>query len=280
VLDHRCDLWALATIAYEMLCRELPVEGNDVEEVMKNLCAGRIVPLQKRDPRIPAAVCSFFDRAFADRIDDRFEGAASLAQAFEFAAGGGSGVSMAPSSPSIWDTTGNTATEFSATVSGEALRMYSQRPTRIALAAAGAFAALVVAVVGIRSALHTEPGAPPAPDTVHAAAAPHVDPTPSSDWQPVPLRDSAVPRAVASAAPTAKAAAAQTQTPAQTQASPAPAQTSTPPHNPNERVAPALTAAQPSKPVLDSPAPPRPTRAAQTSPPAPSHATDDRNDVF
>src|SRR5580704_10752353 len=59
-LDHRCDLWALATIAYQMLTGQLPVDGSDTDEIMKNLCAGRIVPLQKRDPRLSAALGGFF----------------------------------------------------------------------------------------------------------------------------------------------------------------------------------------------------------------------------
>src|SRR5580704_16628188 len=88
-MDHRCDLWALATIGYQMLTGHLPVEGADAEEVMKNVCAGRMIPLRQRDPSMPVAVDAFFDRAFADRVDERFEGAASLAQMFELACGGG-----------------------------------------------------------------------------------------------------------------------------------------------------------------------------------------------
>ncbi len=154
-LDHRCDLWALATIAYQMLVGHLPVDGVDAEEVMKNVCAGRIVPLRQRDPRMPVAVDAFFERAFADRVDDRFEGAASLAQMFELACGGdASGAMVPPSVPSLAEHTGNTEIEFSSTLAGDALRAYNRKPAKVALASAMALIALGVTIAGVRAAWH------------------------------------------------------------------------------------------------------------------------------
>ncbi len=86
-LDQRCDLWALATIAYEAACAELPVEGRDGDEVMKNLCAGRIVPIARRLPQLGETLGAFFEKAFADGVDDRFQTAAELAAAFDQAVG-------------------------------------------------------------------------------------------------------------------------------------------------------------------------------------------------
>jgi serine/threonine protein kinase len=146
-LDHRCDLWALATIAYQMVSGHLPVDGADAEEIMKNVCAGRVVPLRQRDPGLPEALGAFFDRAFADRLDDRFEGAALLAQGFELAAGVAS-ARVPPSAPSAPDNTGSTATEFSASVAGEALRVYRRPRARVVLAAAAVVVAAIVALGG------------------------------------------------------------------------------------------------------------------------------------
>jgi serine/threonine protein kinase len=180
-LDHRCDLWALATIAYQMLTGHLPVEGSDAEEVMKNVCAGRIVPLRQRDPRLPVAVDAFFDRAFADRVDERFEGAASLAQMFELACGGGtSGPLIPPSVPSLPEPTGNTATEFSSTLAGDALRTYRRQPGKIALASGTAIIAIGVTIAGIRAAWHNEPSRP-------VAAAPIIQPVQPSAASSLPL---------------------------------------------------------------------------------------------
>jgi serine/threonine-protein kinase len=85
-LDHRCDLWALATVAYEALTGELPVPGANTDEILMNLCAGRLVPVRTLDPGLPDALAHFFDRAFAQRIDERYASASELATAFEHAA--------------------------------------------------------------------------------------------------------------------------------------------------------------------------------------------------
>jgi serine/threonine-protein kinase len=86
-LDHRCDLWALATIAYEALTGELPIEGTDTEQLIQNLCAGRIVPFRARSLELPDALDAFVARAFSEQIAERFQTAADFVQAFEAAAG-------------------------------------------------------------------------------------------------------------------------------------------------------------------------------------------------
>ena len=76
-LDHRCDLWALATIAYEGLSGELPLDGEDSDELLKNLCAGRTTPLLERSPEMPPA-----DQFWGDRmgtVKDSFGNSWSLA---------------------------------------------------------------------------------------------------------------------------------------------------------------------------------------------------------
>ena len=86
-LDQRCDLWALATIAYEAACSEMPLEGRDTDELMKNLCAGRIVPIARRIPELGPRLGAFFAKAFADSVDARYQSAAELAAAFDHAVG-------------------------------------------------------------------------------------------------------------------------------------------------------------------------------------------------
>jgi serine/threonine-protein kinase len=85
-LDHRCDLWALATIAYEGLSGDMPVTGDDADDMLRNLCAGRIVPLRDRSPDMPLALDAFFRRTFSEAIGARFQSATDLAQAFARAA--------------------------------------------------------------------------------------------------------------------------------------------------------------------------------------------------
>ncbi len=82
-VDHRCDLWALGTIAYEALTGELPVAGTQTQELLAALCAGRIVPIHERDPSLPGLLSGFFTRVFAENVAERFATAAQLAQAFD-----------------------------------------------------------------------------------------------------------------------------------------------------------------------------------------------------
>jgi serine/threonine-protein kinase len=84
-LDERCDLWALATVAYEALTGELPVPGASTDELLMNLCAG-VVRVHEREPQLPGPLSGFFERAFAPRIEDRFATASELAEALERAA--------------------------------------------------------------------------------------------------------------------------------------------------------------------------------------------------
>ncbi len=85
-LDLQCDLWALATIAYEELTGELPIDGADADELLKNLGGGRMVPLRERCGELSEALEAFFQRAFASEAKDRFPSATEMARAFEEAA--------------------------------------------------------------------------------------------------------------------------------------------------------------------------------------------------
>jgi serine/threonine protein kinase len=95
-LDQRCDLWALATVAYQMMTAELPVLGTSTQELLNNVCAGRIMPIHERAPELPAALGGFFQKAFAPRIDHRYTSAVELAEAFARAAASVNGPSVAP----------------------------------------------------------------------------------------------------------------------------------------------------------------------------------------
>jgi serine/threonine-protein kinase len=81
--DVRCDLWSLATLAYEAMCGDLPILGANSAELLSNLVAGRIVPIHDRKPELPAALEGFFATAFAKDIDDRFASAQELSRSFE-----------------------------------------------------------------------------------------------------------------------------------------------------------------------------------------------------
>ncbi|MBX3263402.1 MAG: serine/threonine protein kinase [Labilithrix sp.] len=82
-LDHRCDLWALAVVAYEALTTRIPFEGETVEDIFLSICTFRVVPALARRADLPPAIEAFFARAFAPTLEERFASAAELTEAFE-----------------------------------------------------------------------------------------------------------------------------------------------------------------------------------------------------
>ncbi|HEX3770193.1 MAG TPA: serine/threonine-protein kinase [Polyangiaceae bacterium] len=264
-LDHRCDLWALATIAYQMLTGHLPVEGSDTEEIMKNICAGRVVPLRKRNPALSLALERFFERAFADRVDDRFADAASLAHAFEAASGAETVIIPPASAPSLNGLTdsGSTGTEFSTSVEGEALRLHhlsilTRMRVKVATIAAAGAAVLVTLIVAVGGTWKGSAAATAAGATAHAP-----DPAPADSILRGVVRPA--PPALPDPPPTASAAA---------NSSMEGWAPTTPPAKPEATARPVATAPAPArvKPAPEA-APPRPARPSQRS-------AQDRNDVF
>jgi eukaryotic-like serine/threonine-protein kinase len=82
-LDGRCDLWALATIAYESLTNELPVVGTSVNELINAARSARTIPLRQYRPDLPHSVGAFFEQAFREDSDARFATAAELTRALD-----------------------------------------------------------------------------------------------------------------------------------------------------------------------------------------------------
>jgi serine/threonine protein kinase len=82
-LDYRCDLWALAVVAYEALTTKIPFEGETVEDVFLSICTFRVVPILTRRADLPSEVDAFFKCAFASKVESRFPYAAELSEVFE-----------------------------------------------------------------------------------------------------------------------------------------------------------------------------------------------------
>jgi eukaryotic-like serine/threonine-protein kinase len=82
-LDHRCDVWALAVVAYEALAQKLPFDGQSLEDIFLSICTFRVVPLRARRPDLAPAVEAVFTRAFRPNLDERFGSAVEFSEAFE-----------------------------------------------------------------------------------------------------------------------------------------------------------------------------------------------------
>jgi serine/threonine-protein kinase len=98
-LDHRCDLWALAVVAYEMLAGELPFGGDTPEASLARVLVGRYEPLGAKRPEL-AGVDAFLSRSLAANIEERYPTAAALADAFKRMATGPSTLASVPPSSS------------------------------------------------------------------------------------------------------------------------------------------------------------------------------------
>ncbi len=80
-IDARADLWAVAIMLYEMLCRALPYRGTTIQEVFVAVATGAPEPITRFLPAAPPPLEAFFARAFARDPQYRFQSAAELAQA-------------------------------------------------------------------------------------------------------------------------------------------------------------------------------------------------------
>ena len=85
-IDARSDVWALATVIYEMLTGVSAFEGAQVLEVVSNVVRCQYVPITARDPK-HEPLAPVFERAFSRSIDDRFGTVDELVVALRQAAG-------------------------------------------------------------------------------------------------------------------------------------------------------------------------------------------------
>ncbi len=148
-LDHRCDVWALAVVAYEGLTGRIPFQGETVEDVYVAVCTHALIPIEERKPGVDPAIRAFFAHALAEKVGERFQSAEELATAF--AALEACDLHADASPPTSRDAAGeNSATQARLAVS---MRATPHRPTRAAWAALGAVAALVALAVAAKIAV-------------------------------------------------------------------------------------------------------------------------------
>lgn len=81
-LDARADVWSLAVVAFEVLTGELPFAADTTPATLKRIAMFESTPIRKLRRDATPAVEAFFARAFARRIEDRFQTAEELARAF------------------------------------------------------------------------------------------------------------------------------------------------------------------------------------------------------
>jgi hypothetical protein len=102
-VDLRSDLWSLGVIVFRCLTGQLPFPGDEIGEVLVDVCVAPIPLASQLAPDLGPQVDRFFERALARDVAQRFQSAGELADAFAALAGeGGARAPLAspPSGPS------------------------------------------------------------------------------------------------------------------------------------------------------------------------------------
>jgi serine/threonine protein kinase len=81
-LDHRSDLWALGVIAFECVTGQVPFPGDEIGEVLVDVCTAPIPRASAVAPDLGPEVDGFFDRALMRDPEQRFQSASELVEAF------------------------------------------------------------------------------------------------------------------------------------------------------------------------------------------------------
>jgi serine/threonine-protein kinase len=81
-VDHRTDLWSLGVIAFQCLTGRLPFPGDEVGEVLVDVCTAPIPVASQIAPGLPPAVDRFLERALMRPVDQRFQSAREMVEAF------------------------------------------------------------------------------------------------------------------------------------------------------------------------------------------------------
>jgi PAS domain S-box-containing protein len=75
VLDYRTDFYSLGVILYELICRKLPFESDDLLEIIHSHIAKETVAPYKLDQRIYRAVSEITMKLLAKNAEDRYQSA-------------------------------------------------------------------------------------------------------------------------------------------------------------------------------------------------------------
>jgi serine/threonine-protein kinase len=101
-LDHRCDMFALGALLYEMLAHRPPFEGDSQKKIMENILHAEPPPPSELNPHIPRALDELVLSMLARHPERRLAGAPVLMrdlQRIEEGLGLGSGASAGAEEP-------------------------------------------------------------------------------------------------------------------------------------------------------------------------------------
>jgi serine/threonine-protein kinase len=94
-IEGRSDLFSLAVSLYQMLCGKLPFEGESMAQLMYKIANEAPTDILSVNPKVPAGLVAFLDKALAKDPDERYQTGDEFAAALR-AAGAGAAPGAAP----------------------------------------------------------------------------------------------------------------------------------------------------------------------------------------
>ncbi len=85
--DHRADIYSLGVMLFELLSGLRPADGDDAEQIIAAVEAGRVRKLAEVAPTAPPGLVALVERATLPDREQRFEGAAAMRLALAAFAG-------------------------------------------------------------------------------------------------------------------------------------------------------------------------------------------------